>query len=393
MGQCELSVVIPCLEEEETIGYCVEKALITIRKGRIDGEVIVADNGSKDNSVKIAESAGARVAQVSEKGYGSALMGGIAEARGRYIIMGDADGSYDFGDIPKFIEKLNQGNDLVMGCRLPTGGGIISPGAMPFLHRWLGNPLLSLLARLMFRVPIHDVYCGLRGFTREHFMGLEQYCTGMEFATEMVIKSSLFGAKIAEIPITLYPDRRKSQGSHLNTFSDGWKTLRFFMLYSPKWLFLIPGLLMIIIGVIGYTIVISRIIIFDITFDAHTLLISSLLFIMGYQTILFAVFAQVYAMNEGLLPEDPMIVKFFKFATLKRGLILSIIMFIFGATNLVQAFSMWYLAGFGPLDYSYMMRYVIPAVTLVVLGFQSFFSFSFVSIMGMGRKPRVRKRL
>ena len=241
----EVSVVIPCLNEADTLETCIVKARRALCKNNIRGEIIVADNGSTDGSPAIASRMGARVVHVKRAGYGSALMGGMAAARGGLIIMGDADDSYDFLEIPRFVEKLRSGFDLVLGCRLPSGGGAVQPGAMPFLHRWLGNPVLSGMTRKMFHAPIHDVYCGMRGFTKALYNSLDQRCTGMEFAPEMIIKASLFGARIAEVPITLYPDGRKSHAPHLRTFRDGWRTLRFFLLYSPRWLFLIPGLLLI----------------------------------------------------------------------------------------------------------------------------------------------------
>jgi len=248
----EVSVVMPCLNEADTLEVCIRKALAAFVEGNIQGEVIVADNGSTDGSQTIAERAGARVVPVSARGYGSALMGGIAAARGRFVIMGDADDSYDFGEVPRIVAKLREGHSLVQGCRLPSGGGKVMPGAMPFLHRWWGNPMFSFLSRHWFKTPIHDIYCGLRGFTKELYERLDQRCTGMEFATEMIIKASLYGEKIAEVPITLHPDGRKAHKPHLKTFRDGWRTLRFFLLYSPRWLFLLPGLLMIFVGILGY---------------------------------------------------------------------------------------------------------------------------------------------
>ena len=230
----KLSVVIPCLNESDTIAKCVESALSTIAEREIEGEVIVADNGSTDGSPVLALAAGARVVAVPDKGYGSALMGGIDVARGNYIIIGDADDSYDFGEIPVFLEKLEAGNDLVQGCRMPSGGGRILPGAMPILHRWLGNPVFSLMARWWFHAPVHDVNCGMRGFTKDLYRRLDLRCTGMEFATEMVIKASLLGAKITEVPIALRPDGRKHHAPHLKTFRDGWDTLRVFLFLKWK---------------------------------------------------------------------------------------------------------------------------------------------------------------
>jgi glycosyltransferase involved in cell wall biosynthesis len=233
----ELSVVMPCLNEADTLETCIRKAQTALTEHHIAGEIVVADNGSNDGSVQIAERLGARVVHVEAKGYGNALMGGIGAARGKYVLMGDADDSYDFLEIPRFLEKLRQGYDLVQGCRLPSGGGTVLPGAMPPLHRWWGNPMFSLMVRWWFHAPIHDVYCGLRGFTKSLYNRLDQRCTGMEFATEMIIKSSLYGEKIAEVPITLHPDGRKAHAPHLKTFRDGWRTLRFFLMYSPRSLF------------------------------------------------------------------------------------------------------------------------------------------------------------
>jgi len=225
----ELSVVMPCLNEADTIGVCIKKAQEALERERINGEIIIADNGSTDRSVEIARQLGAIIVTVEQKGYGYALMGGIAVARGVYILMGDADDSYDFSEIPRFVEKMRDGYDLVQGCRLPSGGGRILDGAMPWSHRWVGNPMFSWLARWWFNAPVHDVYCGLRAFRKDFFLHLDQHCTGMEFATEMIIRSSLYKGKIAEVPITLHKDGRQSHPAHLKTFRDGWRTLFFFI--------------------------------------------------------------------------------------------------------------------------------------------------------------------
>src|SRR5262245_15591681 len=243
----EVSVVMPCLNESDTVGTCISKAASALRERGLAGEVVVADNGSEDGSTAIASQLGARVVEAPIKGYGSALRTGIAAARGRFIVMADADDSYNFLDLPVYVEKLREGYDLVQGCRLPAGGGVVLPGAMPFLHRWWGNPMLSWLARKWFGAPVNDVYCGMRGFTRALFDRLDLRCTGMEFATEMIIKASLSGARIAEVPATLHPDGRKSRGPHLKTFHDGWRTLRLFLVYSPRWLFRAPGLIALLI--------------------------------------------------------------------------------------------------------------------------------------------------
>jgi glycosyltransferase involved in cell wall biosynthesis len=382
----ELSIVMPCLNEADTVGTCVRKATAAIDEMGIRGEVVVADNGSTDGSQAIASEHGARVVPVTAKGYGNALMGGIAAAKGKYVIMGDADDSYDFGEAPKFVEKLREGHDLVQGCRLPRGGGTVKKGAMPVLHYWLGNPLFSFLSRLWFQAPINDIYCGLRGFTKDHYNQLDLRCTGMEFATEMVIKSSLYQAKIAEVPITLHPDGRKAHPPHLKTWRDGWRTLRFFLLYSPRWLFLIPGLVLLFLGIVGYGLALPAVTIAGATFDAHTLLFSSLFLLCGYQALLFAVFTKVFAISEGLLPPDDRLKRFFKIISLERGLIIGALAVFLGMVLLVGAINQWWEAGFGTLNYAVTMRWVIPGVTLVMLGFQTFFGSFFVSVLGMHRK-------
>ena len=382
----ELSVVIPCLNEAETLGTCIGKALRAMAEHGIDGEVVVADNGSTDDSQDIASKLGARVVCVAAKGYGNALMGGIAAARGRYVIMGDADDSYDFLEIPRFVERLREGYDLVQGCRLPSGGGRVMPGAMPALHRWWGNPMFSFLVRRWFKAPIHDVYCGLRGFSRELYDRLNLRCTGMEFATEMVIKSSLFRERIAELPITLYPDGRKTRAPHLKTFRDGWRTLRFFLMYSPRWLFLVPGVLLILLGLVGYALALPGVTLWGATLDAHTLLFASLFLMTGYQALQFALFAKTFAITEGLLPRDARLDAFFRLVNLERGLILGVGAMLGGGVLLAVAVRQWQLAGFGDLDYARTMRLVIPGVTLAALGFQTVLSGFFVSILGMSRR-------
>lgn len=385
-NQIVLSIVMPCLNEADTLAACIRKAFLGIEKSGVEGEVIVADNGSTDGSIEIAESIGARVVRVPEKGYGSALMGGIAEAKGGFVIMGDADDSYDFLEVPKFVEKLQSGVDLVQGCRLPSGGGTVKPGAMPFLHRWWGNPMFSFLVRLWFGAPIHDVYCGLRGFRKDFQETLEQRCTGMEFATEMIIKSSLRGAKIAEVPITLHPDGRKAHAPHLKTFRDGWRTLRFFLMCSPKWLFFLPGVLLLLSGLFLGAIALQNVKIGPATFDAHTLLFASLSFILGYQAVVFAIMTKAFAVSEGILPKDVRLLRFFSIATLERGLIFGAVGMILGLSMLGYAVLYWSEVGFGVLNYSKTMRWVIPGATLTALGFQTVLFSFFISMMGINRK-------
>ncbi len=382
----ELSVVMPCLNEADALPVCIEKAMRSINELGVCGEVIVADNGSTDGSCEIAVKMGARVVPVEKRGYGNALIGGIAASRGRFVIMADADDSYDWLEIPKFLAKLREGKELVQGCRLPAGGGRVSRGAMPFSHRWIGNPFFSKLARWWFKAPIHDIYCGMRGFTRELYNKLDQRCTGMEFATEMIIKASLYGARIAEVPITLHRDRRVAHAPHLRTLRDGWRTLRFFMIYSPKWVFLMPGLLLVFLGILGYCVAIPGLRIGGVAFDAHTLMFASLALMCGYQSILFAILAKTFAMNEGLTPEDPVALRFFRYINLERGLLVGGGVCLLGLILLLWAVNFWRLSGFGTLDYAVTMRWVIPGATCVALGFQTVFSGIFVSILGMQRR-------
>ena len=382
----EVSIVMPCLNEADTLESCIKKAQRALSEHRINGEVIVADNGSTDGSEAIAARMGVHVVRVEAKGYGNALMGGIAAARGKFIIMGDADDSYDFRDIPRFVEKLRAGYDLVQGCRLPSGGGHVLPGAMPFSHRWFGNPLFSWLTRWMFGAQIRDVYCGMRGFTKDLFARLDQRCVGMEFATEMIIKASLYGEKIGEVAITLHPDGRTSHAPHLKTIRDGWRTLRFFLMYSPRWLFLMPGAWLMLLGLIGYGLAMPGLTLWGMTLDAHTLLFASLSILCGYQSILFAIFTKTFAISEGLMPEDKRFSRFFEIINLERGLIIASAALLMGIVLLLAAVNEWRLAGFGNLDYAHTMRLVVPGVTLTALGFQTILSSFFISILGMRRR-------
>jgi hypothetical protein len=299
--------------------------------------------------------------------------------------MGDADDSYDFGDVPRFVQGLREGYDLVQGCRLPRGGGTVAPRAMPFLHRWLGNPMFSFLVRKMFSARVQDVYCGMRGFTKSLYRRLDLRSTGMEFATEMVIKASLRGAKVAEIPITLHPDGRSSHPPHLKTFRDGWRTLRFFLMSSPRWLFLLPGIGLILAGLLGYGVAMPGVTIAGVTFDAHTLLFASLSLLVGYQSVLFAIFAKRFAISEGLLPPDPRLDRFLRVVTLERALVFGSACFIIGIGLLLSAVNRWWAVDFGELDYARTMRWVVPGVTLTALGFQTILASFFLSILGMGR--------
>jgi glycosyltransferase involved in cell wall biosynthesis len=382
----ELSIVMPCLNEAQTVGVCVEKAWRALRDHGIAGEVIVADNGSTDGSQDIAREHGARVVDVKEKGYGNALMGGISAARGRYVLMGDADDSYDFLAAPRFLARLREGAALVQGCRLPAGGGRVEPGAMPFLHRWLGNPLFSRLARVMFRSSLHDVNCGLRGFSKAFYERLNMRCTGMEFAVEMIIKASLFGEKIAEVPITLRPDGRQGRPPHLRTFRDGWRTLRFYLLYSPRWLFFIPGLALILAGLLGYAVALPGLVIGGVGFDVYTLTVASLLMLLGYQSVQFAVISRTFAMTEGFLPPNRAVTRFFQIFNLERGLLAGAAAMLVGGLLLFLAVNEWRLVHFGPLDYARIGRLVVPGITLGALGFQTVLTSFFLSLLGLRRR-------
>ena len=385
-GPVELSIVMPCLNEADTVAVCVTKATRAMAEAGIAGEVIVADNGSTDGSQAIAEGLGARVVPVPAKGYGSALMGGIAAARGEYVLMGDADDSYDFLDAPRFLSKLREGYDLVQGCRLPAGGGTVRQGAMPFLHRWVGNPGLTMLVRWWFRAPINDVYCGMRGFRKDWYDGLRQRCTGMEFATEMIIKASRYDARIAEVPITLHPDGRKAHAPHLKTFRDGWRTLRFFLMYAPRWLFLEPGKLLVLLGLIGYALALPGLTVAGVHFGLNTLLMASMAILCGCQAIMFAIGAKAFAAREGLVPEDTRIHRFYRHFTLERGLMLSGGAVLAGAALLAVAVFQWWSVRFGDLNYDRTSRWVIAGVTLTTWGVQTLFSSFFITILGTPRR-------
>jgi len=381
----ELSVVLPCLNEAETLASCIEKAQAALSSSGISGEIIVADNGSTDGSREIAERLGARVAPVPERGYGAALMGGVAASRGTYVLMADADASYDLAEIPKFVAALRAGADLAQGCRLPSGGGSVDPGAMPFLHRIWGNPMFSAMVRRWYHAPIHDVHCGMRAFRRDLFDRLALRCTGMEFASEMVIKAALTGAKFAEVPIVLHRDGRTAHAPHLKTFRDGWRHFRFYLMLSPRWLFLQPGIVLVLLGIVGYALAMPRARVFGATLDVHTLLFASLAMICGYQSILFAVITKVFAIEERLLPRDARLEKLFPVITLEKGVAAGAVAMLAGLGLLAASVFQWGSAHFGDLDYERTMRWVIPGVTLTALGFQTILSSFFLSILGLRR--------
>ena len=374
---------MPCLNEAETIGICIEKAVRFLQTNGITGEIIIADNGSTDESVEIAESAGAQVVPVPLKGYGAALMGGINAARGEYVIMGDSDDSYDFSNLMPFVKQLRSGYDLVMGNRFKGG---IKPGAMPFLHRYIGNPILSAVGRVFFRTPVGDFHCGLRGFKRDAIINLDLRTTGMEFASEMVVKSTINGLKITEVPTILYPDGR-SRPPHLNTWRDGWRHLRFLLLYNPRWLFLYPGIAMMLIGgILGLWLLPAPRQVGSIMLDVNTLFYAALLFIIGFQFINFSLYTQVFAVSEGLLPENPNISRFVKFATLEKGLLLGALLVTAGLLSSIFALIYWQTRSFGDLDPTQSLRLIIPGGTMLTIGFQTILSSFFLSILSLARR-------
>jgi glycosyltransferase involved in cell wall biosynthesis len=379
----EVCVVMPCLNEAETLGACIQQIRETFEHAGLRGEIVVGDNGSTDGSRTIAESMGARVVLVPRKGYGSALMGGIGSALADYIVMGDADSSYDFRDVPKFVAELRAGADLVMGNRFSGG---IKPGAMPPLHKYFGNPALTMLGRIFFRSPVRDFYCGLRGFRKDAFERMGLRTTGMEFATEMVVKATLLKLRITEVPTTLSPDGR-SRPPHLRTWRDGWRTLRFFLLYSPRWLFLYPGFALMMIGVLlGAWLLPSPREIRGVTFDVHTMLYAAVFVLLGFQSIAFAVFTKFFAISEGLLPPDPTLDELFRYITLEVGLVIGALLTVAGLTTSVYAVGEWGSKHFGALDYSGTMRLVIPAALFITLGAQTIFASFFMSVLGLRRR-------
>lgn len=371
----ELSIIMPCLNEAETLAICIGKARDYLERHKIAGEVLIADNGSSDGSQEIATNSGARVVPIPERGYGSALRGGIAAAKGQYIIMGDADDSYDFTNLSPFLEKLRQGYDLVMGNRFQGG---IKPGAMPVLHKHLGNPVLTWLGRLFFGSPCGDFHCGLRGFSKQAIEQLNLRTTGMEFASEMVVKASLYGLKITEVPTTLSPDGR-SRPPHLKTWRDGWRHLRFLLMYSPRWLFLYPGLALMFLGLIAT-------IWFMTQPRVHTLLYSATALIIGFQIVSFAIFTKAFAISEGLLPEDRKLRRFLRYINLEVGLIIGVILLVLGMGGSLYALYIWNARLYGALDPAVTMRIVIPSVTALALGVQVIFSSFFLSVLQLKRK-------
>lgn len=363
---------MPCLNEAETVATCITKAQGYLTRSHIEGEVIVADNGSNDGSQAIAQQLGARLVPVTKRGYGSAILGGVQAAQGRFIIIGDADDSYDFGALDPFVEKLNCGYDVVIGNRFAGG---IRPNAMPFLHQYLGNPVLTFLGRLFFGSPIGDFHCGLRGATRDAFQRMELHMPGMEFASEMIVKASLLNLRIAEVPTILYPDGR-SRSPHLRTWRDGWRHLRFLLLFSPRWLFLYPGMFLIGIGVLASMLLLAGP-------RVHSLLYASAAVIIGVQLLTFSLLTQTYAIQNGLLPENFYLTQFYRIATLERGLVLGGTLILSGIAGSAFALDTWIRNDFGNLNPAETMRQVIPSVLSLAVGIQIVFTSFFLSILRM----------
>jgi glycosyltransferase involved in cell wall biosynthesis len=379
----ELSIVMPCLNEAETLGTCIMKARQWLIKKRVAGEIIVADNGSTDVSQKIATALGARVVDVAQKGYGSALMGGINAARGKYVVMGDADDSYSFSHLDSFVEKLREGFDLVMGNRFAGG---IRPGAMKALHKYLGNPVLTSIGRLLFKSPCGDFHCGLRAFNKAAVLKLDLRTTGMEFASEMVVKSTLHKLRITEVPTTLFRDGR-NRPPHLRSWRDGWRHLRFLLLYSPRWLFLYPGLILMLAGVLAALWLLPGPRVFGfVTLDIDTLLYAASAIVIGFQAVNFSVFTKIFAISEGLLPTDERLDRIFNYVNLETGLVIGATLVFIGLGMSVYAVSSWGAHSFGNLEPNKILRIVIPSVTALMIGFEVILSSFFLSVLGMKRK-------
>ncbi len=382
-GSLELTILMPCLNEAETLPSCIRKAIAFLNRHSIAGEVVVADNGSTDGSQELARSLGARVVDVPYRGYGAALYHGSLAARGTYIIMGDSDDSYDFSDLMPFVEKLRAGYELVMGNRFLGG---IKPGAMPWKNRWIGNPMLSALGRFFFGCPVGDFQCGLRGYSKRAFEKMDLQTTQFEYASEMVIKATLLQLRIGNVPTTLSPDNR-SRPPHLRPWRDGWRNLRFMLLYSPRWLFFYPGLLLMGLGVfMTLWLLPGARELGGVKLDVHTLLYSAFAVIIGFQAVLFAVFARVLASARGFLPPDPLTEKICQTVTLEIGLVAGALLFLVGLGGSIGAFVSWESVSFGSLDPFRMMRLVVPSGLAMCLGCQVVLSSFFLGFLRMGRR-------
>ena len=381
--QMELTILMPCLNEAETIEVCVAKATAWLARAGVNGEVLIADNGSTDGSQALAEAGGARVVPVTVRGYGAALQAGIAAAHGTYVIMGDADDSYDFSALDPFIEALRDGADVVMGNRFQGG---IEPGAMPPLHRYLGNPVLSWAGRHFFRLKVGDFHCGLRGFRRDRVLALGLRTTGMEFASEMVVRAGLAHYEMREVPTKLYPDGR-SRAPHLRTWHDGWRHLRFLLLYSPRWLFAIPGFALLLAGSLASAVLtVGDVSIGGVTFSVNTLVYAAAATIIGFQAVTFALFTKIYAVAKGLLPPDNRIDRWGGRFRLERGLAVGAGILVIGTAVALVSLFRWRHQDFGELDTARQLRVVIPAALGLILGTSTVLASFFLSILGMDKE-------
>jgi glycosyltransferase involved in cell wall biosynthesis len=382
----ELTILMPCLNEAETLATCINKARHYLTTNNVDGEVLISDNGSTDGSQEIAIALGARVINAPQKGYGAALIYGILNAKGKYVIMGDSDDSYDFSELGSYLQDLRNGADLVMGNRFKGG---IKKGAMPFLHRYLGNPVLSFAGRLFFKTPIGDFHCGLRGFKQDIVERLALQTIGMEFASEMIVKASLFDLSITEVPTTLSVDGR-SRPPHLRTWRDGWRHLRFLLMHSPKWLFYIPGLTLLLLGTLLMLLTLFKPfeIIKGVYFDTNTLIFASVFIIIGFSCITLGLFTRTYATEEGFLPKSKLDDKVEKFFKLEIGIFIGAFVFLCGVIGAFYSFYIWKQAHFGRLDYGAILRIVVPSSTLILVGTQLLFSSFFLGILRIKRKAR-----
>lgn len=382
-NEIELSIVLPCLNEELTVGTCVAKAFGFLISNHINGEVVVADNSSTDKSVEIAEKHGAVIAHIQEKGYGSALRGGFEAARGKYIIMADADDSYDLENLMPFVEKLREGYDLVMGNRFKGG---IKKGAMSWHHRYIGNPILSFLGKLFFKTPANDFHCGLRGFTKEVIEKMNLQTTGMELASEIVIKSSILGMKVCEVPTTLSPDGR-DRPPHLRSFRDGWRHLRFLLIYSPTWLFLFPGLVLLTIGgIVSLLLFFGPVNIGFRYIDFHTFIVTGTLMFFGINMISFAAITRVYAYQSGLLPIMPRFFSLFKYVNLEMGLLTGFSIWLLGLILIIGA--LFLSPNFEQIGFGVSVRLVFGGSLALVSGAQVIFTSFVLSMLGIESKRK-----
>lgn len=380
MPECELTILMPCLNEAETLAICIEKAQRYLRESGITGEVLISDNGSTDGSQEIAERLGARVSHAPIRGYGGALINGIREARGKYIIMGDSDDSYDFSSLDPFVEKLREGYDLVMGNRFQGG---IMKGAMPPLHQYLGNPLLSGIGKLFFKTSCSDFHCGLRGFSKQAALAMDLRSPGMEFASEMVIKATLLKMRIAEVPIVLHPDGR-SRPPHLRSWSDGWRHLRFMLLYCPRWLFLIPGIVLFLIGLLGFACVATGPkVIGTVVFEVNTMVTFAFLMIIGSQLLQFSIYSRVYGMNSGYLPKNQRLMQLSRIVTLEKAILLGIVLCLIGGIGMIAFFVSWSSTGAGALDTFSSLRNSLIYLLCFYFGMTCIFSGFFLSTLGI----------